>query len=79
MVYIYLHLVYFYGFHVGKYTSPMDGMGNGMTLQDPMKPIGFYFFQIPKLALRQRHKEVQVRQPAGAAGGSRAALCIFLL
>ena len=24
---IYLHLVDFYGFHVGKYTSPMDGMG----------------------------------------------------
>ena len=26
--YIYLHLVCFYGFHVGKYTSPMDAMGN---------------------------------------------------
>ena len=27
--YIYLHLVVdFYGFHVGKYTSPMDPMGN---------------------------------------------------
>ena len=25
--YIYLHLVDFYGFHVGKYTSPMDPMG----------------------------------------------------
>ena len=25
--YIYLHLVELYGFHVGKYTSPMDGMG----------------------------------------------------
>ena len=25
--YIYLHLVDFYGFHVGKYTSPMDAMG----------------------------------------------------
>ena len=24
---IYLHLVDFYGFHVGKYTSPMDPMG----------------------------------------------------
>ena len=25
--YIYPHLVDFHGFHVGKYTSPMDGMG----------------------------------------------------
>ena len=25
--YIYLHLVDFYGFHVGKYNSPMDMMG----------------------------------------------------
>ena len=25
--YIYLHLVDFYGFHVGKYTRPMDPMG----------------------------------------------------
>ena len=25
--YIYLHMVDFYGFHVGKYTSPMDPMG----------------------------------------------------
>ena len=25
--YIYLHLVDFYAFHVGKYTSPMDPMG----------------------------------------------------
>ena len=26
--YICLHVVDFYGFHVGKYTSPMDGMGH---------------------------------------------------
>ena len=25
--YIYLYLVDFYGFHVGKYTSPMDPLG----------------------------------------------------
>ena len=25
--YIYLHLAKFYGFHVGKYASPMDPMG----------------------------------------------------
>ena len=25
--YIYLHLVDFYGFHVGKYTRPMDPLG----------------------------------------------------
>ena len=31
MVYIYLHLVDLYGFHVGQYTSPMDRMGNGQT------------------------------------------------
>ena len=35
--YIYLHLVDFYGFHVGKYTSPMDGMGfvTGSHQHDP--------------------------------------------
>ncbi len=38
--YIYLHLVDFYGFHVGKYTSPMDGMGIGV-------------FQIPALIVLQ--------------------------
>ena len=38
--YIYLHLVDFYGFHVGKYTSPMDGMGIGV-------------FQIPALIVFQ--------------------------
>ena len=26
-IYIYLHLVDVYGFHVGKYTSPMDPLG----------------------------------------------------
>ena len=31
--YICLHLVDFYGFHVGKYTSPMDGMAKGFSLQ----------------------------------------------
>ncbi len=25
--YVYLHLVDFHGFHVGKYTSPIDAMG----------------------------------------------------
>ena len=25
--YIYVYMVDFYGFHVGKYTSPMDPMG----------------------------------------------------
>ena len=29
--YVYLHLVDFYGFHVGKYTSPMDPMGYRTT------------------------------------------------
>ena len=29
MVYVYLHLVDFYGsMYVGKYTNPMDGVGN---------------------------------------------------
>ena len=31
--YIYLHLVDFYGFHVGKYTSPMDAMGSKLPFQ----------------------------------------------
>ena len=30
--YIYVHLVDFYGFHVGKYTSPMDSTGNAIHL-----------------------------------------------
>ena len=27
LVYLPTWMVHFYGFHVGKYTSPMDGMG----------------------------------------------------
>ena len=37
-IYFYLHLVDFYGFHVGKYTSPMDPMGKDHFLgvfEDP--------------------------------------------
>ena len=41
MSYPYLHLVDFDGFHVGKYTSPMDPMGCGEWTQLPyLNPIG---------------------------------------
>ena len=32
--YIYLYLVDFYGFHVAKYSSPMDPMGMNWKLQE---------------------------------------------
>ena len=36
-LYIYLHhLVDFYGFHVGKYTGPMDGMGKDDDFESMM-------------------------------------------
>ncbi len=36
-IFIYLHLVDFYGFHVGKYTSPMDPMGLGKYITPSSK------------------------------------------
>ena len=44
--YIYLHLVDFYGFHVGKYTSPMDPMG--MLFLGGCSKISSTFFSIRK-------------------------------
>ena len=37
MVYIHLHLVDFYGFYVGEYTSPMDPMGMILFTKKPIK------------------------------------------
>ena len=44
--YIHLHFVDFYEINVGKYTSPMDPMGNGMSFQGFERCRCFHLFRI---------------------------------
>ena len=55
-IYLYAWMVDFYGFHVGKYTSPMDGMGYIYILRISTHSPSLVIEDIKRTALKSRQR-----------------------